>query len=136
MRDSVAGGKGGLRSALYLLGYRNVVTIDKRHHLARGRPGGAYRHLDWNNEPDNYDLIVGMHPDQATDHIILFAARVGKPALICPCCVMPSAVTYGGRAGDFRDWIGHLKSLAARYRRRCEHFAIPITGRNEVLYLP
>src|SRR5262245_4178393 len=80
----VAGGKGKLRGSLHQIGYRNVLTVDKRPYLARGRRGEAYRLLDWETEKERFDLILGMHPDQATDHIILFAAKTKTPAIICP----------------------------------------------------
>jgi len=48
--------------------------------------------------PDQYpslfrdcSIIIGMHPDSATDFIIKVAARLGKPWAIVPCCVFPTA---------------------------------------------
>ncbi|KAG2442019.1 hypothetical protein HYH02_009811 [Chlamydomonas schloesseri] len=34
-------------------------------------------------------LVVGLHPDQATDSILDFALECGKPFAIVPCCVFP-----------------------------------------------
>ncbi|KAG2440768.1 hypothetical protein HXX76_003624 [Chlamydomonas incerta] len=34
-------------------------------------------------------LVVGLHPDQATDSILDFALDRGKPFAIVPCCVFP-----------------------------------------------
>lgn len=133
----VAGGSGGLRTALFLLGIHNVTTIDKRPKLARGRKGEAYRFLDWQTEPDRYDCVVAMHPDQATDHAILFAARCGIPAMICPCCIMPSAADYGGRLGaaGYFDWVRHLKCLAQVHGMTVTHSRLNISGRNDLLVL-
>lgn len=35
------------------------------------------------------DVVVGMHPDQATEPIVDFALAAGKPFAIVPCCVFP-----------------------------------------------
>ena len=35
----------------------------------------------------NCSMIVGMHPDQAAEHIIEFALRNHKPFAVVPCCV-------------------------------------------------
>lgn len=34
-------------------------------------------------------LVVGMHPDQATDAIVDFAVKYNKPFAVVPCCVFP-----------------------------------------------
>ena len=34
-------------------------------------------------------VVVGMHPDQATDAIVDFALQAGKPFAVIPCCVFP-----------------------------------------------
>jgi hypothetical protein len=131
----VAGGKGKLRASLHLLGYRSVTTIDTRRHLARGRRGEAYRLFDWRSEPGAYDLVVGMHPDQATDHLILFAGKHRVPAMVCPCCVLPSAAPYGGARWGYGDWLHHLKSLAAGRGLSVRHVRMPFGGRNDLLIL-
>jgi hypothetical protein len=35
-------------------------------------------------------VVVGMHPDQATEGIMAFAKAHGKPFAIVPCCVFPA----------------------------------------------
>lgn len=34
-------------------------------------------------------LVIGLHPDQATDGIVDFAMQCGKPFAVVPCCVFP-----------------------------------------------
>ena len=34
-------------------------------------------------------LVLGLHPDQATDSIVDFAMHFGKPFAVVPCCVFP-----------------------------------------------
>lgn len=86
----VAGGKGYLKAALYRLGWRGVTTIDARHRLAKHRPGqcyGRFNYRDWRR----WSLVLGMHPDEATDHIVLYAVRNLVPFVVCPCCIKPDA---------------------------------------------
>lgn len=51
-------------------------------------------------------LVVGLHPDQATDGILEFALAHGKPFAIVPCCVFPTLFTQrrlrggGGGGGE------------------------------------
>ena len=35
-------------------------------------------------------IIVGLHPDEATDDIVRLSLRENKPFVIVPCCVFPS----------------------------------------------
>lgn len=34
-------------------------------------------------------LVVGLHPDQATDSIVDFALQHSKSFAVVPCCVFP-----------------------------------------------
>jgi hypothetical protein len=130
----VAGGKGYLLMSLYQRGYRNVTTWDKRHKNAKDRPGYRYGYFDCCNAPPDYDLVVGMHPDQGTDHIIMYAVKHRVPFLVCPCCVMPSAAEYGGRQSNYTDWMRHLVGVAKRGRMRVEVFPLRMTGRQQVIF--
>ena len=38
---------------------------------------------------DRSYVAVGMHPDQATEAIVDFAAKYNKPFALVPCCVFP-----------------------------------------------
>lgn len=86
----VAGGKGYLQAALRERGFRSITTWDRRRRTPMTRLGHRYDWFVWDRAP-GYDAIVAMHPDEATDHAILYAGHHRIPALICPCCVRPSA---------------------------------------------
>jgi len=60
----VAAGKGYLKAALYLRGFRNVTSWDRRQRLAKPRPGQRYGLFDYRTAPPEYRLVVGMHPDR------------------------------------------------------------------------
>lgn len=80
-------------------------------------------------------ILCGMHPDQATDHIIDIGLALNIPWAVVPCCVFPNLFrmrkTYDVKSvrsyEDFCDFI------------RCKHRGIteadlPFRGRNKVLY--
>jgi hypothetical protein len=128
----VAAGKGHLKAALYLRGYRKVTAWDRRRKLAKARPGQKFQLFDYRNAPRDYRLVLGMHPDEATDQIILYAAKHRVPFVVCPCCTKPSAVPYEGPT-SFSAWANHLRALARGGRMVLEEVELPMGGRNLVL---
>ena len=59
--------------------------------------------------------VVGMHPDQAAEHIVDFAVAHGKPFAVVPCCVygaeFPGRVLPDGRAvKNYADLVELLVS--------------------------
>ncbi len=126
----IAGGKGYLQLALNERGYNNVTTIDKTrspiHKLHQ-----IYKFFHYSTE-EKFEAIVGMHPDQSTDHIILYAGKNRIPAIVCPCCVMPDATTYFGDH-SYPSWIKHLKKIAAQNKLQVTETQLPMNGKNAVL---
>lgn len=80
----VAGGKGKLAGKLIKRGY-SATIIDPRR--SRKHPRGAVRM----SQPflpgmaRRYDVLVGLHPDGATEALVLSAKR--RPVVIVPCCL-------------------------------------------------
>jgi hypothetical protein len=128
----VAGGKGGLKAELYRRDFHRVTCWDRRRRHAKGRPGQRYQLFTYEHADRNYDLVVAMHPDEATDHAILYAAMRGVPCVVCPCCIKPSALPYDGRQ-TFEAWNGYLIRLALERRMRVTTLTLPMTGRNVVI---
>lgn len=129
----VAAGKGYLQANLHERGFRDVESWDKRRRMAKGRRMYRYGYFDHRTAPD-YDGIVAMHPDEATDQAVLYAGERRVPAIICPCCAKPSAVAYWGR-NTYGGWMEHLVTLAQRHRLDVTHTALAMSGRNQVLIL-
>lgn len=77
-------------------------------------------------DADQFDLIVGLHPDQATEPIVRAATRRDKPFAVVPCCVMP----LDGIGRTYVEWIGYLAALAPGSRV----MTLPIQGANLVIY--
>lgn len=129
----VAGGKGYLQCALRWRGFTSVHTFDKRQGR-KHRPGRfeySYRLFD-ELVGTPFDLLVGMHPDEATDVIIVEAARRRVPFAVSPCCIKPFARAYFG-AYSFSGWLAHLTALAINegFDVTTEH--LPISGRSLVI---
>ncbi|MDO8683951.1 MAG: hypothetical protein Q7N50_10775 [Armatimonadota bacterium] len=127
----VAGGKGGLMAALYRRQYRNVESWDKRHKNAQGRRGYQYGYFDWRSAPRHYGCVVGMHADEATDHVVMYALKHRVPFILCPCCVKPNAAKFTGN--QYEPWIKHLGDIARIGGYNVIETALPIHGRSRVL---
>jgi hypothetical protein len=119
----IAGGVGKLNQELTALG-RQVVTFDRRHkHLDVPY---AQRTFDL-AEPCEADVIVGMHPDGATQIIIEYAALHRIPFAVVPCC--------SDNGMSYKPWMRHLAELArARGFREVIEENLPMCGRARVLH--
>lgn len=130
----VAGGKGYLQFALKQKGYKNIITFDKRKKEKRVNVNNlnySYRFFSSNIKED-FDLLVGMHPDESTDLIIVEAIKRSIPFIICPCCVKPYAVIFN-KQHNYTNWIEHLKNIATKANYDVQEFALKMTGKNIVL---
>ena len=77
----VAGGRGMLTRMLNKKNYEAEV-VDPRGWALKGVPT---REEEFNSEmADYYDLIIGLHPDEATRSVVE-SAKI-RPTLIIPCC--------------------------------------------------
>lgn len=127
----VAGGRGGLQAEMRRRGFTDVVSWDVRRHYAKARRFYRYGRFDHRNAPRDYRLVVGMHPDGATDEIVAYAVKHRVPFAVCPCCVLPTATRFDGVG--YAAWIAHLARVAEAGRMRVDEIALPITGRNIAL---
>ena len=75
---------------------------------------------------DRVTVLVGLHPDEATEHIVDCALERRIPFAVVPCCVFPR----DGRSLSFREWCDHLQAKDDRIRRDY----IDCRGKNLVLY--
>jgi len=130
----VASGKGALQAALRQLGYCNVTSWDKRKRNASPRRNYHYGYFDYKNTPREYDAIVAMHPDEATDHVILYSAKHQIPSIVCPCCAKPSATKYRYIGQNIEwQWLRHLRQIAYQSGLLVTETLLPMAGKNRVL---
>ena len=85
----------------------------------------------------NCSLVVGMHPDQATDAIVDNAISHGRPFAVVPCCVFshefPQRRTPKGSPVQSYEDLGEY--LVAKHPKATTAF-LPFVGRNQVIYVP
>jgi len=101
----VAGGQGMLSRVLAKKYNYVAEVIDPRGWVLKGVPN---RPAEFTADlAEHYDLIVGLHPDEALRPVVL-AARV-RPVIVVPCCNfwseerMGSTALVDGIAAYFRD---------------------------------
>lgn len=127
----VAGGGGTLSVLLSRAGYS--TTIVDPHILLSQKDKLRYNiktiksKFNFEFDISDYDLIVGLHPDGATEHIIKAAVIQSKPFIVIPCCIIPQ---FTKMKYDFNTWIKYLRSMSSRILE-CQ---LPMTGKNIVLY--
>jgi hypothetical protein len=74
-----------------------------------------------------YDLIVGMHPDEATGEIIDYCVRTKIPALIVPCCLKGK---YSKQCQNKHRWVKFIKNIFVQNGRVVNIDMLRITGDN------
>ena len=80
-------------------------------------------------------MVVGMHPDEATDAIVDFALLHDKPFAVVPCCVFPKRFSHrrlanGEAVTTWEQYCEHIMQRDPRIRST----ELPFDGRNRVLY--
>lgn len=89
----VAGGQGMLSRILAKHYNKAAEVIDPRGWALRGV---ASRQMTYDaDSADFYDLIIGLHPDQALRPVVESAER--RPVLVVPCCNFWDPATRLGR---------------------------------------
>ncbi|MEQ7125165.1 hypothetical protein ABN034_11650 [Actinopolymorpha sp. B11F2] len=73
-----------------------------------------------------FSLVVGLHPDQATEPAVRAAVAYDLDFAVVPCCVFP----MDGRTYTAQGWLEHLATLAPGSRIA----RLPISGANAVVW--
>ena len=75
-------------------------------------------------------IIVGMHPDQATERIVDVALTNKLSFAIVPCCVFPVGASKQDKTMSFDAWCKYLCDKADDIKSDFLNF----TGANRVIY--
>lgn len=126
----VAGGKGHLNAALKPFGYKTITFDKARKQIHRAH---YQRRFFDAHVKEQFDLLVGMHPDGATDIIILEASKRGIPFAIVPCCAINNVSGYFGSKNKFNDWVAHLRRFAIKLGFKVDEGLLPMNGKNLIL---
>lgn len=82
-------------------------------------------------------LVVGFHPDQATDACIDLAMELGVPFCVVPCCVFPKEFPHRRRDGKpvkkYEHLIPYLRAKVSCRTAELDFFETK-SARNIVLY--
>ena len=85
----------------------------------------------------NCSVLVGMHPDEATDAIVDMALAYNKPFAIVPCCVFSKIFQHrklpnnaNAPVTTYEELIEYLKTK----HKLIQSMFLPFDGRNLVLY--
>lgn len=79
-------------------------------------------------------VVVGMHPDQATDAIVDFALEYNKPFAVVPCCVFPDLFNHrrDRRGALVTERMALVEYLADKSGGEVEY--LDIEGANQVVF--
>lgn len=130
----VAAGKGYLSFALLRKGFKHVTPFEPDP-----RRGGQVTRLGMHVEnftsehARDFDVVVGMHPDAATDHILDGCARFGLHGIVVPCCIKPSAWTYWHNRSSHAQWESHLREQSRERGLRVFGDKLKMVGANSVI---
>ena len=83
----------------------------------------------------NPSLLVGMHPDQATEAIVDAALELNMPFAVVPCCTFPELFPHrrsadGEPVASYTDFIRYLADKHPSIQKTF----LPFKGRNQVLF--
>jgi hypothetical protein len=80
-------------------------------------------------------LVVGLHPDAATEAIVDFALAAGKCFAVVPCCVFAAAFSARRVGGQpVTTHAAFVRYLQAKDPERIRVAQLPFEGRNLVVY--
>ena len=84
----------------------------------------------------NASVVVGMHPDQASEAIVQYALANGKPLALVPCCVYSNAPQFRSRVAEdgsrIRTYDQFITYLTKKYGLEVQ--TLPFEGKNKVLF--
>ncbi|KAF9994446.1 hypothetical protein BGZ65_009917 [Modicella reniformis] len=92
---------------------------------------------------DGASILIGMHPDQATEPIVDMALKHNKPFAVVPCCVFGHEnphrrLSNGGAVDTTLEFIQYLieKDMISGVSERVRKEFLPFVGMNIVVFRP
>ncbi|KAJ9081924.1 hypothetical protein DSO57_1009628 [Entomophthora muscae] len=94
--------------------------------------------LKWKTQ-EGYSLVIGMHPDQATDLIVDYAINSNIPFAIVPCCVFAREFSHrllnGLPVTNYSDLLKYLhQKPPSSYDFEVQICTLDFQGKNKVIY--
>lgn len=80
-------------------------------------------------------MLIGLHPDEATDHIVDIGLALRIPFVVVPCCVFPNffkqrRLRNGKVVRSYEDLCQFIMEKDPNIKRD----TVPFRGRNVALY--
>eukprot|EP01084_Bolivina_argentea_P159085 277086_1 len=158
----IAGGSGDMACLLTIKGYK-VIVIDPfkpkqfpkwqikklQNYFQSNRQYMYYQHIEelfndrfifkYSNIINKCDLMIGMHPDQATEFIVKYAKIFNKNIAVVPCCVF--AMEFPHRMHKHND--GNMENVNTysqfiqyllQINNNLQTDYLPFKGKNKILY--
>jgi hypothetical protein len=122
----VAGGKGLLSLELAKFGFDcTVIETNPRpqNHSIKNLKGKFTPQM-----AANFDLVVGLHPDQAT-HAICESAKAGHKVVLVPCCFYWQGINSHG------DISHTIRKYLAKYKIPYFETQLKMNGKNLVFVI-
>ena len=127
---AVADGKGELARSLANKGFHVKVIEEKPRFVGRTHKRITYIKGTFSrNNKISEDIVVGMHPDEATGEIIRAAVNNNKPWAVVPCCIKGADARLMNSC-NYTKWLTHLKTLGSDIRET----RLKMQGKNIILY--
>jgi len=80
------------------------------------------------------DLVIAMHPDQATEAAVDLSLTHSKPFAVVPCCVFPNLFPRKKRDGTEVITYFHFVDYLLEKEERITVGYLGFQGRTKVLY--
>lgn len=135
----VGGGKGDVCRALSARGIRCTLVDPREKHPADEpfeRRVQMFDHETFEARP--YSLVIGMHADQGTEHVVRYALKHNLSFAVVPCCVFPREFPNrefrGGGVNGYRTFFKYLRSLCTAAAGGASVARLDFKGRNTILY--
>eukprot|EP01064_Diplonema_japonicum_P003236 TRINITY_DN12111_c0_g1_i1.p1 TRINITY_DN12111_c0_g1~~TRINITY_DN12111_c0_g1_i1.p1 ORF type:complete len:334 (+),score=66.75 TRINITY_DN12111_c0_g1_i1:407-1408(+) len=146
----IAGGKGYLSLCLASAAPSlECIIVDPANnargaaHRSKVREAGVSRMAASGALPEDLlascSCLVGIHPDEATDDVVLYALRHKKPFFVVPCCVFPTKFTHrkladGSPVLTRPDLLLYLTERCHEAHRQATVERLGFQGADEILY--
>lgn len=126
----VAGGTGELSLWLARIGYEPMVYDRRKGKRLKGVSRVRCDVADLRFAPGQHDVVVGMHPDIATWHVIRLAFEARCPFAVVPCCAVCPEHKKRPAGQTWTSWLG---SEAYKFGFRTWWGTLDMRGMNKVL---
>lgn len=128
----VAAGDGRLGACLsQQYPFAEVTAIDLKPRGNKGKIKWLKGKFPDRIDPSEFDLIVGMHPDEATWSIVEVCCRHRINFAVVPCCLLHTPKFF--QKGNMHTWSDFLFHYTQKHTKKASHNLLRMKGANHVV---